>query len=231
MRRFEPAGPPRRRHDTTHMTTANPILRREVVEALSGNFVLRDVTVDVASGHILGLVGENGAGKSHLLKIIAGAVPPSNGSLELGGLPYRPASVADARGRGIGMVFQENNLQPLLTVGENVFMNDYSPFRRFGLLRWRRLHGDATASSPALVLRGPDQRTCTRSRAWGVRLVELAHVLHYGPALLLIDGISASLDRGWCGSSSRSSTVPKRKASASSTSRTTSTRSSRSATP
>lgn len=68
------------------------------------------------------LIGENGAGKSTLMRILAGVEQPTDGTLLLGGEPVSFGSVREAAARGIGMVYQELNLCPNLTVTENIML-------------------------------------------------------------------------------------------------------------
>jgi general nucleoside transport system ATP-binding protein len=78
------------------------------------------VSFSVAKGEIHALLGENGAGKSTLVKMIYGVLKPDAGEMRLEGQSYAPARPSEARGRGIGMVFQHFSLFEALTVAENV---------------------------------------------------------------------------------------------------------------
>src|SRR5215468_8699534 len=84
------------------------------VKALDG------VDLAIDPGEIHAVLGENGAGKSTLMKIIYGAVQPDAGEIEWQGAPANVASPAEARARGIGMVFQHFALFESVTVVENV---------------------------------------------------------------------------------------------------------------
>lgn len=79
-----------------------------------------DVSFAVGRGEIHALLGENGAGKSTMVKMIYGVMRPDSGDMHLDGRPYAPARPSDARARGIGMVFQHFTLFEALTVAENV---------------------------------------------------------------------------------------------------------------
>ncbi|SDR60875.1 sugar ABC transporter ATP-binding protein [Paraburkholderia tuberum] len=93
-----------------------------VTKVYPGTVALKEVNFGVRRGAVNVLVGENGAGKSTLMKIIAGAEQPSTGRLILDGTPIELASSAQALRHGIGIVFQELNLFPNLTIAENVFI-------------------------------------------------------------------------------------------------------------
>src|SRR2546429_9827414 len=83
---------------------------------------LNGVSMDLRKGEVHALIGENGAGKSTLMNVIAGALRPDEGRMELNGQPYTPTSPLDARLHGIALIHQELSLCPHLSVAENVLM-------------------------------------------------------------------------------------------------------------
>jgi ribose transport system ATP-binding protein len=95
------------------------------VDGLSKSYgdiqVLSGVSLDVGFNEIVGIAGENGAGKSTVLKLIAGVIAPSEGRLMLDGAPYQPVSYHDAVVSGVSMVFQEQALIGNLRIYENIF--------------------------------------------------------------------------------------------------------------
>ena len=78
------------------------------------------IDLDVAPQSIHAILGENGAGKSTLMKLIYGVEPPDDGTVVWQGEPLNLASPAEARRKGIGMVFQHFSLFETLTVVENI---------------------------------------------------------------------------------------------------------------
>ncbi|HKJ63445.1 MAG TPA: ATP-binding cassette domain-containing protein, partial [Hyphomicrobiales bacterium] len=108
------------------------ILRAEKISKVyPGTVALQDVDFEVRRGVVNVLVGENGAGKSTLMKILAGAEQPTSGTLLLKGEPVTFHSVREAAQKGIGIVFQELNLCPNLSIAENLFLAD--PPTRWGI--------------------------------------------------------------------------------------------------
>jgi erythritol transport system ATP-binding protein len=100
------------------------ILRLEdVTKVYSGTVALKKTSIDIRKGAVTVLVGENGAGKSTMMKIIAGVEQPTLGKILLDGREVRFNRPADAEALGISMVFQELNLLGNLTVAENIFMS------------------------------------------------------------------------------------------------------------
>jgi simple sugar transport system ATP-binding protein len=83
-----------------------------------------DVSLSVAPGEVLALLGENGAGKSTLMNILYGLYQPDEGTVLLDGEPLQLASTHDAIAAGIGMVHQHFMLVPVFTVAENVILGD-----------------------------------------------------------------------------------------------------------
>lgn len=107
------------------------ILKAEGVgKVFPGTIALQEVDFEVRRGAVNVLVGENGAGKSTLMKILAGATEPSTGRLLLRGQQVSFQSVRDAAQKGIGIIYQELNLCPNLSVAENLSLID--PPTRFG---------------------------------------------------------------------------------------------------
>jgi erythritol transport system ATP-binding protein len=95
---------------------------RNVSMQYPGTRALDDVTFRLRRGTVSALIGENGAGKSTLVKILAGIARPTAGSILLDGAEIEMGSVRDADSRGIGMIHQELNLCPNLSVAENIFL-------------------------------------------------------------------------------------------------------------
>jgi simple sugar transport system ATP-binding protein len=99
------------------------------IEALSG------VDMALEPGEILGLMGDNGAGKSTMVKIIAGNFPASAGEIQLLGKPVHFHRPTDAREAGIEVVYQDLALCDNLTAAANVFLGREHKRRLFGVLR------------------------------------------------------------------------------------------------
>lgn len=93
---------------------------------------LEDVSLEVGVGEVVGLVGDNGAGKSTTVKIISGAISPDSGQIEFEGSPRHWGSPRDAQLAGIETLYQDMGLAPDLSVAANVFLG--RELRRAGLL-------------------------------------------------------------------------------------------------
>ena len=104
-----------------------------------GHVVALDGTdFEVGPGEIMGIIGDNGAGKSSLIKALSGAMVPSEGEIRLDGRVVRMRTPLDARRLGIETVYQDLAVAPALTIAENLFLG--REVRRAGMPgRWLRL--------------------------------------------------------------------------------------------
>ncbi len=160
----------------------------------SSVWVLRGISVEVRAGEILGLIGENGAGKSTFMKILSGIHPPSAGRLLVDGQEVSIRSAEDAKRLGIRLIPQEFNLIPDLSVYENVFLGNELRTRT-GLLDRRamiRRTADVLASLEVQV--APDARIDALNVAQK-QLVEIAKALAFDARLLIMDEPTTVLTR------------------------------------
>ena len=139
------------------------------------------VTLSVDHKEIHALLGENGAGKSTLVKIIYGVMRPDDGLMRLNGQVYAPHKPAEARGKGIGMVFQQFSLFEGLTVAENIALGISAKMARRGLRE--RIAAVSTAYGLKL---DPDRRVGNLSVGERQR-VEIVRCLLQEPKLIIMD--------------------------------------------
>src|SRR5690554_5849347 len=117
-------------------TTATPIWEmQKVSKRYGGILALDDVDFACNRGSIHAVLGENGAGKSTLIKIAAGVMAPTTGTLRLEGREVRFAGPHEANEAGIVCIFQELSLMPDLSVADNICMT--APPGRFGFIDGR----------------------------------------------------------------------------------------------
>ena len=112
---------------------------RGITKTFPGVVALDRVELAIGRNEIVGLVGENGAGKSVLMKILIGLVQPDEGSIVLEGKPVTLRDPSEAIRNGIGMVFQEGSLVPNLSVRENLFLCHENGFGRLGFFSLRSM--------------------------------------------------------------------------------------------
>jgi ribose transport system ATP-binding protein len=169
-----------------------PILElRAVSKRYGGAIALEGVDFDLLPGEVHGLIGENGAGKSTMMKLLSGVYNDYSGELLLDGQPARFASPADAQARGIGMVYQELSTFPHLTVAENLFSR--RPPGRSGLIDWGRMRREAQAHLRELQM---DIDVTARMGELSVgtqQIIEIARVIFSGARIIMLDEPTSAL--------------------------------------
>ena len=173
--------------------TRHPFLKLEgVTKWYGGVTALANVDFACSLGTIHAVVGENGAGKSSLMKIIAGVIRPDEGRIYLNETLVHFASPADAARHGIACIFQELSLLPDLSVSDNISIA--SPPRRFGLIDRRRQRQRARD-----ILREigcPDIHPSERVKDLPLsrqQMVEIAKALVLQPRLIIMDEATSAL--------------------------------------
>lgn len=107
------------------MLENSALIIKNITKTYPGVVALDHVSLEFQKGEIHALVGENGAGKSTIIKLISGAIAPSEGTIEVEGKEYEGMSPILSRSLGIEVIYQEFNLIPTLSVAENIFMGEY----------------------------------------------------------------------------------------------------------
>jgi ribose transport system ATP-binding protein len=127
------------------MMSQTPLIQAEnISKRFPGVQALDQVNLSVRPGQVHALVGENGAGKSTLIKILCGAYQADSGQIYFDGKPVEIKDPAVALSMGIVPVHQEINLQPYLTVAENIFIGR-QPKRKLGLINYQEMNQQARA--------------------------------------------------------------------------------------
>lgn len=165
---------------------------RGVRKTYPGVVALAGIDLDVDAGEVHALLGENGAGKSTLMKVIAGAVAPDAGMMQLSGKSLPFGSPAGARANGIGIVFQDLSLVPTLSAGENVLLGRWESRRLGGVDLGRTL----AKSRKWLERVGLAVSPATRVDRLGMaerQLVEIAKALSSELRVLLLDEPTSAL--------------------------------------
>jgi ribose transport system ATP-binding protein len=151
------------------------------------------VDVTVGAGEILGLVGANGAGKSTLIRMLAGAVEPDGGSIELDGEPVVLRSPRAALQHGVAVIHQELQLVGAQSVAENLFIGERRP-SRFGLIDWPRTYEVAREAFAALGVEIDVTKPIDEASVWERWATQIARALIHRHRILVLDEPTAAMD-------------------------------------
>ena len=114
---------------------------KKIQKSFPGVKALQEVDFRMKPGEIHSLMGENGAGKSTLIKILTGVYEKDEGTIIFNGKKVEIKNTIDAQNLGISTVYQELNMVPHLSVGENIFVGRYP--KKNNVIDWKTLFSDA----------------------------------------------------------------------------------------
>ena len=173
-------------------TAATDAVRMQgVSKSFGGVRALRNVDLRVRSGEIHALLGENGAGKSTILKILNGVYSPDEGTIEVGGKPLTDNSPEASRRAGISMIFQEMSLVPTLTVAQNIFLN--REMRSGGLIDDRLAENRARSLFAELGVEINPRLLVSELSAGQQQLTEIVKATSRDARVLILDEPSTAL--------------------------------------
>jgi inositol transport system ATP-binding protein len=154
---------------------------------------LTDVSFYLNKGEVLALAGENGAGKSTMMNILLGSIPPTSGTLKLRGELYQPKNPSDALQHGISMIHQELCLVPSMTVADNVWIGRCNKFSRHGVYM-PKLCEEATAKlfNTYDIEINPKELVKNLSTAQ-MQMVEIARAISYNSEIVIMDEPTSAL--------------------------------------
>ncbi len=179
---------------TPSPTDTPPVLDMTgITKSFPGVKALTDVDLSVSAGEVHAIVGENGAGKSTLMKILAGVHGPDRGTIALGGEQVHFSSPLEAKAHGIGMVYQEINLVPDLSVAENIGLGDMP--NSAGLVKRKALSQRAQEVLDQLGTRIDPQQLVGRLSVSQQQLVEIAKIYARQPRIMVLDEPTSSLSQ------------------------------------
>ncbi len=164
---------------------------KHVSKRFAGSVALDDVSLDLAPGERLALIGENGAGKTSLMNVLYGLYQPDAGEVRFDGRPVRLRTPADALARGIGMVHQHFTMVPTLTVTENVVLG--AEPTRFGLLDLPRAVQEVEATCRRFGFALDVTARVASLTVGSQQKVEIVKALHRGVTTLILDEPTAVL--------------------------------------
>ena len=177
-----------------HAAAAGPPLvqMRGIRKAFGAIHALEGVDLTVGPGEVLGLVGDNSAGKSTLMKVLTGAYHPDAGEILVAGRPEEIVSPQDSRRLGIEMVYQDFALCGNLDVATNIFLGRWPT--RGGFVRASRMEAEARRILGELGVDSGIVRQPVETLSGGrQQLVAIARAVSFGPRLVVLDEPTANL--------------------------------------
>jgi rhamnose transport system ATP-binding protein len=173
--------------------TSRPVLRLSgIAKSFPGVKALQGVDLSLHAGQVTALIGENGAGKSTIVKVLTGIYQPDEGVIEMDGTPVTFATAQDAAAAGVTAIHQETVLFDDLTVAENIWLG-HAPRNRWGLIDWKAMReGAARLLASIHATLNPDARL----RDLGIasrHLVAIARALSIDARVVIMDEPTAAL--------------------------------------
>lgn len=164
---------------------------KNLTKTYPGVVALDSMNLQVRRGEVHAIVGENGAGKSTLIKSITGAIVPDSGTIIFDGKSHSHMTPKGAQDAGIGVIYQEFNLVPGLSVAENIFLGNYAKER--GLVDFKLMNQKAKEAMQTIgVQLNPDQAVWTLT-VGHQQIVEILRSLVKNIKLLIMDEPTAPL--------------------------------------
>ncbi|MFZ0603952.1 MAG: sugar ABC transporter ATP-binding protein, partial [Roseiarcus sp.] len=159
-----------------------------------GVIAIRDVTFDLVAGEVLALLGENGAGKSTCVKLLAGVHQPDGGAVLIDGRPAESWSPLDASRAGIAVMHQHPGLFGDLSVCENIYLG-HMPRTRLGGVDHERMRRRASELLDIVGFACRPERLLKELRTSEQQLVEIARALSVDARVLIMDEPTAALSQ------------------------------------
>lgn len=164
---------------------------KNLSKSFAKNKVLDGITLSVKKGSVLGLMGENGAGKSTMMKCLFGIYTKDEGQLILDGKPIDFKNPKEALENGVAMVHQELNQCLDRSVMDNLYLGRYP--KQFGVVDEAKMLKDSTALFESLHM-NVDPHTIMRTMSVSQRqMVEIAKAVSYNAKIIVLDEPSSSL--------------------------------------
>ena len=169
------------------------ILKLEnITKEFPGVKALDGVTFELNEGAVHVLLGENGAGKSTLMKVLAGVHQQNEGRIIYKGEEVKFSNPKQAQDKHIAIIYQEFNLMPNLTVGQNIYLGR-EPRNKYGLIDKKQMYEKAQEMLDFLQVDIDVQEQVSRLGVAQQQLVEVAKALSIDAEILIMDEPTASL--------------------------------------
>src|SRR3984893_13912660 len=166
---------------------------RGISKSFPGVKAVDNVSVDFYPAKIHALMGENGAGKSTVMKIITGIYQPDSGEMSFNGERLAPRSYRESLAMGIDIVHQEIQVIPDASVGENIMLDKLSLVSPGGWVNWKRLYEEASVFMREVGLNLAPSAVVRQLSAAHKQLIQIARALAARATVILLDEPTSSL--------------------------------------
>ncbi|MBA0180898.1 ribose ABC transporter ATP-binding protein RbsA [Pectobacterium carotovorum] len=164
-----------------------PLLQLQgITKSFPGVKALSGAALNVYPGKVMALVGENGAGKSTMMKVLTGIYRKDAGCIHFLGQEVDFSGPKASQEAGIGIIHQELNLIPQLTIAENIFLGREFT-NRFGRIDWNKMYAEADKLLKRLNLRYDSRRMVGDLSIGDQQMVEIAKVLSFESKVIIMD--------------------------------------------
>jgi ribose transport system ATP-binding protein len=163
-----------------------------ITKRYGGVYALKGASFSLRAGEVHALVGENGAGKSTLARILAGSTRADGGAISIHGAPVEIATPLDAQRLGIGIIYQELDLFPNLTAGENIVIGNLH-FPEGRLVSFRRIEEFCRPFLDQVGLNCGIRQTVATLSIGQMQLLAIARALSMDARIILMDEPTSSL--------------------------------------
>lgn len=165
----------------------------ELTKRFRGVTALESVSIELNPGEIHALVGENGAGKSTLIKLINGLYRPDEGAITLDGETISFNGPHEAWESGISTVFQEINLEPLMSIAQNLFLGR-EPTRWHGVVDVKKMNRDAAALLQRYGIAVDVRRVLGSVGVAIQQMIAIVRAVSTEPRVMILDEPTSSLE-------------------------------------
>lgn len=166
---------------------------QDICMRFPGVIALDHAQLALKKGEVLGLIGENGAGKSTMMNILLGSLRPTSGTMLYKGQPYAPKTPSDALNCGISMIHQEVSLVPEMTVAENIWIGREKRFTRMGILNVARRTEETLRLMRDLDVMMEPSELVGRLSIASMQLVEVLRAVSYDSEVIIMDEPTSAL--------------------------------------
>ena len=163
-----------------------------ICKSFPGVKALTDVSITLHRGEVVALLGENGAGKSTLIKVLSGIYQPDAGEIRMDGKPVHFDLPLQARDAGIGVIHQELNYVPTISIAENIFMGKLP--KKHGFVDYRTMYAESSRILKKVGLELDPRMQISACAVAQKQLIEIAKVLSADARALILDEPTSALN-------------------------------------